>query len=117
MTALLRFLFTRGHALAGFLLLKAVAVVVNGLAQGTAEVWGLGILTLVVYGIIARFAQAGRVISIWAITVLMLYEAAGGLLLAWSSLTQAPGVAAIGFAVAAYLVVGALAVLSSRREA
>ncbi|MGE4422535.1 MAG: hypothetical protein AB7D39_09575 [Pseudodesulfovibrio sp.] len=116
MRALLAFLFTRKHALIGFLVLKAVAVLVNGLVRGTAEVWGIGILALIVYAIIARFAQAGRVLSIWAITLLMLYEAAGALLLAWSGLTDAPGMALIGLAVAAYLIVGALAVFASRRE-
>ena len=116
MRALLQFLFTRKHALIGFLLLKAVAVIVNGVLQGTAEVWGIGILALLVYAIIARFAQAGRTISIWAATVLMLYEAAGALLLAWGSLPSAPGTALIGLIVAAYLIIGALAVLGSRRE-
>jgi hypothetical protein len=116
MRALLEFLFTRKHALVGFLLLKTIAVAVNGLVRGTAEVWGLGILALLVYAIIARFAQAGRALSIWAITLLMLYEAAGALLLAWSSLTSAPGAALIGLVVAAYLIVGALAVFASRRE-
>ncbi|WP_319582934.1 hypothetical protein [uncultured Pseudodesulfovibrio sp.] len=116
MRALLEFLFTRKHALVGFLLLKAVAVVVNGLVQGAAEVWGIGILALIVYAVIARFALSGRVISIWAITLLMLYEAAGALLLAWSSLTGAPAVALIGLVVAVYLIVGALVVFASRRE-
>jgi hypothetical protein len=116
MRALFAFLFTRKHALVGFLLLKAVAVIVNGLVQGSAEVWGIGILALMVYAIIARFAQAGRTLSIWAVTLLMLYEAAGALLLAWSGLTNAPGLALIGLAVAAYLIVGALAVFASRRE-
>lgn len=116
MGALLRFLFTRKRALAGFLLLKTAAVLVNGLARGTAEAWGMGILALAVYAVIARFAQAGRVVSIWAITVLMLYEGAGALLLAWSSLPGAPAVALTGLLVAAYLVTGALTVLASRRE-
>jgi hypothetical protein len=116
MGALLRFLFTRKHALAGFLLLKTAAVLVNGLVRGTAEAWGMGILALAVYAIIARFAQAGRIVSIWAITVLMLYEGAGALLLAWSSLPGAPVAAVIGLLVAAYLVTGALTVLASRRE-
>ena len=116
MRALLEFLFTRKHALIGFLLLKAVAVIVNGLVRGSAEIWGIGILALIVYGIIARFAQAGRAISIWAATLLMLYEAAGALLLAWASLTNAPAVALIGLVVAAYLIVGALVVFASRRE-
>ncbi|XXJ21443.1 hypothetical protein ACR42D_18265 [Desulfovibrio caledoniensis] len=116
MRALLAFLFTRKHALVGFLLLKAVAVIVNGLARGSAEAWGIGILALMVYAIIARFAQAGRAISIWAVTLLMLYEAAGALLLAWSGLTSAPAMALIGLVVALYLIVGALAVFASRRE-
>ncbi|WP_272701526.1 hypothetical protein [Desulfovibrio sp. Fe33] len=116
MGALLRFLLTRKHVLIGFLLLKTLAVLVNGLAQGSTEAWGIGILALLVYGIIARFAHAGRLVSIWAITLLMLYEAAGALLLAWSSLTNAPGVALIGFAAAAYLIAGALVVFSSRRK-
>jgi hypothetical protein len=116
MRALLEFLFTRKHALIGFLLLKTVAVVVNGLVQGSAEVWGIGILALAVYATIARFAQAGRVLSIWAVTLLMLYEAAGALLLAWSSLTSAPAMALIGLVVALYLIVGALVVFASRRE-
>jgi len=116
MRALFAFLFTRKHALIGFLLLKTIAVVVNGLVRGSAEVWGISILALAVYAIIARFAQAGRVLSIWAITLLMLYEAAGALLLAWSSLASAPGTALIGLVVALYLIVGALAVFASRRE-
>jgi hypothetical protein len=116
MRALLEFLFTRKHVLIGFMLLKALAVVVNGLVLGTAEAWGIGILALMVYGIIARFAQAGRVLSIWAVTILMLYEAAGALLAALSGLGSAPATALIGLAAAAYLVVGALAVFASRRE-
>lgn len=116
MSALLRFLFTPGHALAGFLLLKAAAVAAHGLTQGTVEAWGIGILALIVYGIIAGFARAGRVVSIWAATVLMLYEGAGALLLGWSGLTGAPVVAVVGFVAAAYLIVGALAVFASRRE-
>lgn len=116
MNALLRFLFSPGHALIGFLLLKTAAVLAHGLAQGSTEAWGTGILALLVYGIIAGFARAGRVISIWAVTVLMLYEGAGALLLGWSGLQGAPGVAVIGFVAAAYLIAGALAVFSSRRR-
>ena len=66
MRTLFEFLFTRKHALIGFLLLKTIAVIINGMVQASAEVWAVGILALVVYGIIARFAQAGRAISIWA---------------------------------------------------
>jgi len=116
MRTLFEFLFTRKHALIGFLLLKTIAVVINGMVQASAEVWAVGILALVVYGIIARFAQAGRAISIWAATLLMLYEAAGALLVAWAGLPDAPAAVLIGLAVAAYLITGALAVFASRRE-
>ncbi|WP_316899248.1 hypothetical protein [Pseudodesulfovibrio indicus] len=115
MRALLEFLFKRRNVLLGFLLIKAIAAVASGLLAGTAEVWAIGVLAVGVYAVIARFAYSGRIISIWAITVLMLYEGAGALLLAWSSLTSAPGVAVIALAVALYLILGALAVFSSRR--
>lgn len=116
MRGLLEFLFRRGSVLVGFLLLKAAAVLVNGLASDSGAVWGLGILALLVYAVIAWFAHTGRLVSIWAITVLMLYEGAGALLLAWSSLGSAPGIAAIGLCAALYLILGALVVFSSRRR-
>lgn len=115
MRALLEFLFNRRNALIGFLLVKAAAALVNGLLSDSAEVWGIGVLAVAVYAVIAWFAHSGRVISIWAISILMLYEGAGALLLAWANLTLAPGVALVALAVALYLILGALTVFSSRR--
>ena len=85
-------LFRRDVALAVFLILKLVAVLVAGFSLGTVEVWTIGVLTLAVYGIIAWFALQRRTISIWAITIIMLYEGSGALLTGFDQFGSAPAI-------------------------
>ncbi|MBG0790512.1 MAG: hypothetical protein H0S80_08470 [Desulfovibrionaceae bacterium] len=108
------FLLRRDVVLAAFLLLKLAAVVIAGLTLGTAQAWAIGVLALAVYGVIAWFARSGRLISIWAITIIILYEASGALLTGVAQFKQAPGIGLLGIAVAAYLLLGALSVFSGR---
>ena len=115
MRALSGFLFRRDVALAAFLLLKLAAVVVSGLAMGDTRTWAVGCMALAVYGIIAWFAWQRRTLSIWAITIIMLYEGSGALLTGLARFDAAPAVGVLGIAVAAYLILGALSVFSSRR--
>jgi len=111
---LIHFLLQRDAMLMGFLVVKAATSLIKALAVGSNEAWGLGILAVVVYGIIAWFAHQGRGVSIWAITLLMLYEGAGLLLLALGAFTSSPFMALLGMAVAAYVILGALIVFPSR---
>lgn len=114
MRGLTRFLLRREVALIAFLLLKLAAVTTAGLATDETRTWGLGILALVTYTVIAWFAWRGRVLSIWAITILMLYEASGALITGLEQFNSAPAIGVIGIVTAAYLVMGALMIFASR---
>ena len=116
MRALLNLLLQRRTVLLFFPAFKAVAAVVNGLAANTAEAWGIGILAVLVYSAISWFAWRGRIISIWAITVLMLFEASGLLLGSLAAFGEAPVRAVIGVLLTLYLILGGLIVFSSRRN-
>jgi len=110
------FLFRRETVLVAFLVLKALTVTVNGVMLGSTEAWGIGILALLTYGTIVWFASKRQVISIWAISIIMLYEGSGILLAGLEKLASAPGLGVLGLGVAAYLVVGALVIFSGRHE-
>lgn len=116
MRGLAGFLFRRETVLAAFLVLKALTVVVNGVMLGSNEAWGIGVLALMTYGAIVWFAYKRQVISIWAISIIMLYEGSGILLAGLERLDSAPALGVLGLGIAAYMVVGALVVFSSRHE-
>ncbi|BDQ34074.1 hypothetical protein [Pseudodesulfovibrio portus] len=110
------FLMRRGVVLSAFLLLKLAAVITAGTTLGSVEGWTIGILSLAVYATIAWFAHRNRVISIWAITVIMLYEGSGALITGIQYFNAAPAIGIMGVTVAVYLVLGALVVFSSRHR-
>lgn len=108
------FLLRREVVLIVFLLLKLAAVITTALTVDAIEAWGIGILALLTYSVIAWFAYKRRTVSIWAITLIMLYEGSGALLTGIENFDTAPAIGGIGFIVAVYLVLGALTILSSR---
>ncbi len=114
MRNLARFLLQRDAMLMGFLVVKAATSVIKGVAVNSNEVWGLGVLAVAAYAVIAWFAHQGRVVSIWAITLLMLYEGAGLLLMGVKLFPSSPLTAVLGLIVAAYVILGALIVFPSR---
>lgn len=116
MRALLQFLLRRETVLIAFLLIKAVTATANGLALNSGEAWGIGLLALATYSVIAWFACKGRLVSIWAISLIMLFEGSGLLLRSLADFPEAPVPALIGMAVTAYLFLGTLIVFSSRRD-
>lgn len=117
MRRLTGFLLRREVVLAVFLLLKLAAVITTGLTIGTVETWGIGILALVTYTVIAWFAHQRRVISIWAATLIILYEGSNALTTGVEYFDTAPAIGIISFTVALYLVMGALVIFSSRHRA
>jgi len=114
MRKLIGLLFRREVVLVAFMILKAIAAVFTGLTVNSNEAWGIGILAVLTYGIIAWFAYKRRVISIWALSVIMLYEGAGTLLTSWTYFASSPALASLGFVVGGYLILGGLVVFSSR---
>ncbi|MCJ2165553.1 MULTISPECIES: hypothetical protein [unclassified Pseudodesulfovibrio] len=114
MRTLIEFLLRRETVLVGFLIIKTVTAVLKGLALNTGETWGMGILAVATYAIIAWFAHKGRVISIWAISIIMLYEGTGLLLVSLGAFPAALSVALIGLAATAYIFIGTLITFSSR---
>ncbi len=116
MGGLLRFLFTPAHALVGFLIVKALTVLTNGFVRASAEVWTVGVLALVVYGVIAWFAHKGRLVSIWAVVVLMLVEGADALVNAAGTLETYPLLSLLEFIMAVYLIIAAYVVFAARRR-
>lgn len=115
MRGLTGFLMRREVVLAAFLLLKLAAVIMAGATLGGVEAWTVGVLSLTVYAVIAWFAWQRRAVSVWAMTVIMLYEGSGALITGIEYFNAAPALGVIGVVVAVYLVLGALAVFSSRR--
>lgn len=115
MGQVLAFILRPKVVLVAYLCIKAVAAALHGLSAGTTEAWGIGILMLLTYSVIAWFAAQRMVISIWAITILMLYDAAGAVLGGLHQFSTAPAAALIGFVVGVYMVMGALVVFQSRR--
>lgn len=115
MRAAVGFLLRRGPVLAVFPLLKLAAVIAEGVVVNTVDVWTFGVLAVIVYAVIAWFAWQRRIVSIWAMTLIMLYEGSGALLTGLRNLGTAPVLGAVSVAVAIYLVLGALTVFSSRR--
>ena len=116
MRGLTGFLLRREVVLAAFLLLKLAAVIATGLSMGSIETWGIGILALATYAVICWFAHQRRVISIWAATIIILYEASSALTTGIEYFKTAPAIGVISFAVAAYLILGALVIFSSRHK-
>lgn len=116
MRGLTGFLLRREVVLATFLLLKLAAVIMAGTTLGSVEAWTFGVLSLAVYAIIAWFAYRGRVISVWAMTIIMLYEGSGALITGIEYFDAAPALGITGITVAVYLVLGALSVFSSRHR-
>ncbi|WP_319541587.1 hypothetical protein [uncultured Pseudodesulfovibrio sp.] len=106
--------FRRDIVIVVFMILKAIAAIFTGLTVGSNEVWGIGILAVLTYGVIAWFAYKRRVISIWALSVIMLYEGAGTLLMSWTYFGSSPALASLGFVVGGYLILGGLVVFASR---
>ena len=116
MRALILFLLQRRTVLLLFPVIKAVAAVVNGLTVNTIETWGIGILAVLTYSIISWFAYQGRLISVWAITVLMLFEASGLVLSSLAAFNETPVPALLGLVLSVYLILGGLVVFASRRN-
>ena len=107
-------IFRREVVLIIFLCLKALAAVFTGVTVNSNEAWGIGILALMTYAVIAWFAYKRRVVSIWAISVIMLYEGVGTMLTSWTNFSAGPAIASLGLLVGTYLILGGLAVFSSR---
>lgn len=116
MRSLFGFLFKREVILVAFMLFKLVAATLNGLNLGTVDAWGMGILMLMTYSVITWFAHKRQIISIWAISIIMLYDAAGAVMGGLAQLGPAPAVGIIGFAVGLYMIFGALVIFSSRHQ-
>lgn len=114
MRTLFDLLFRREVVLVVFMILKTIAAIFSGVTVNSNEVWGIGILAVLTYGVIAWFAYRRRVISIWALSIIMLYEGAGTLLTSWTYFASSPALASLGFVVGAYLILGGLVVFSSR---
>ncbi|NDV18245.1 hypothetical protein GO013_02275 [Pseudodesulfovibrio sp. JC047] len=115
MRALVALLFRRQVVLVVFMVLKIIASIFSGVTVNSNEAWGIGLLAVLTYGVIAWLAYKRLVISIWAISIIMLYEGAGTLLTSWAYITSSPALALLGLAVGAYLIFGGLVVFSSRR--
>lgn len=116
MCSIFNFLFRRETVLVAFLLFKVAATVFHGVTMNTTEAWGIGIMALMTYSVIALFAWKRHAISIWAISIIILYDAAGSVAGAWDSLSTSPVAGVVGMALGVYLILGGLAVFSSRRE-
>ncbi|BCS88838.1 hypothetical protein [Pseudodesulfovibrio sediminis] len=116
MRPLLGFLFKREVVLVAFLLIKGVAAMLNGLQNNTTEAWGMGILMLLTYSVIVWFAYKRQRISIWAISILMIYDAAGAVIGGWQHFNTAPAVGVIGLIVGLYITFGAMVIFSGRHQ-
>ncbi len=116
----LGFLRRREVILVIFLLAKTAQSVIVGLAVNTNEVWGFGILALLVYLVLAWFTYQRQIISIWAISVLMLYEASGPFINTLKDLAAAPmdnmGMGMATLIVSGYILYGALVIFQSRHQ-
>ena len=114
------FLRRREVILVIFLLAKTAQSVIVGLAVNTNEVWGFGILALLVYLVLAWFTYQRQIISIWAISVLMLYEASGPFINTLKDLAAAPmdnmGMGMATLIVSGYILYGALVIFQSRHQ-
>ena len=116
MRGLLEILLRRKTVLIVFLVLKCLTATVNGLTLDSGEAWGLGILAVATYAVIAWFANQGRLVSIWAISIIMLFEGSGLLLFCLHTFSSAPLLTLVGLVVTGYLFLGALIVFSSRHN-
>ena len=116
----LGFLRRREVILVIFLLAKTAQSVIVGLAVNTNEVWGFGIIALLVYLVLAWFTYQRQIISIWAISVLMLYEASGPFINTLKDIAAAPmdnmGMSMATLIVSGYILYGALVIFQSRHQ-
>lgn len=118
MPPILQKMFKRETVLIAFLVAKAVHGLVVGLTVNTSEAWGNGILAVLVYGVISWFAHKGQGISIWAISLIMMFEGTSQFGSAWKGFDANPAVSSMVFVVATYIVLGAMVIfLNRRREA
>lgn len=114
------FLRRRETILIFFLFAKTVSSVIVGRAINSNEAWGLGILALLVYLVLAWFTYKRQIISIWAISVIMLYEASGPFINTLKILAATPMdntiMSILTLIVSGYILYGALVIFQSRHQ-
>ena len=116
----LGFLRSREVILTIFLLAKTVDSIILGIAVNSNEVWGFGIITLLVYLVLAWFTYQRQIISTWAISIIMLYEASGPFFNTLKSLAATPMddtiMTILRLIVSGYILYGALVIFQSRHQ-
>lgn len=109
-------LFRPKFSLPVFLAAKAIESLVLGLMGHSNQIWALGILTILVYGTIAWFAHKHQPISVWAMSLIMLYEGIGQISTSVRLLQTAPFLNLPILCVAIYVVIGGMVLFGTRHQ-
>jgi len=118
--SLLRFLLRRETILIVFLLAKTVDTIITGMTVNSNEAWGIGILAVLTYSVLAWFTYTRQTISTWVLAVVMLFEGIGPLSDSLKNLATSPMQAPVSdmltLAISGYIVGGALVIFQGRRQ-
>jgi len=110
------FLFRNEVILIFFMLVKIINAVMNGINVNSNEAWAIGILAILTYSVLAWFAYKRQAISIWAISIIMLYDAVGSTSAALNNFATTPTTSVMALIMSGYIILGALVIFSSRHE-
>jgi hypothetical protein len=116
----LRFLLRNKTIIIVFLLAKTIDTVITGMTLNSVEAWGIGILAILIYSVLAWFSYTRQVISTWALAIVMLFEGIGPLSDSLKNLATTPVHAPVSdlltLAISGYIVGGALIIFQSRHK-